>query len=99
MGKTADYLRLKTDFDLARYQFVVTELDMAITFCQIALSADSQSKLERNVDHATRAYDAATRFLDCSSLTEEMRDEVRERVSSLQQLRAQLSLNGHAPEG
>jgi hypothetical protein len=44
MERGADDLRLQNNFNLARYQFVVTELDLAITFCQIALSADAPPK-------------------------------------------------------
>jgi hypothetical protein len=91
MPKNGDYHRqLKRNLALTRYQFVVTELDLAITFCEIALSAEGKDKLQRNAGHAERAYQAATRFLDRSTLSEEMHREIEDRISTLQVLLDQL---------
>ena len=43
-------------------EFVEIELDLGITFCEMALSADSTAKIQRNMDHAHRAYGAAREF-------------------------------------
>jgi septal ring factor EnvC (AmiA/AmiB activator) len=45
-------------------RFVEVELDLAITFCEVALAADNRKKFERNVAHARSAYKSATRSLD-----------------------------------
>ena len=44
-GKQAE---LKSSYDAARFQFISSELDLAITFCQIAESSEDRSKSERN---------------------------------------------------
>lgn len=43
-------------------EFVRIELELAITFCQIALLADDVEKARRNVGYAQRAYEVAGRF-------------------------------------
>ena len=42
--------------------FVVTELDLAITFCEIALSTTNLNRVERSVTDARRAYSSALKF-------------------------------------
>ena len=42
-------------------RFVEVELDLAITFCQVALAADNRDKFQRNIAHARSAYKTATR--------------------------------------
>jgi hypothetical protein len=43
-------------------EFIEIELDLGITFCEIALSADRKSKIQRNMDQARRAYESARKF-------------------------------------
>jgi cytochrome c556 len=45
-------------------RFVEIELDLAITFCQVASSTDNPVKFKRNIAHASSAYKSATRALD-----------------------------------
>jgi hypothetical protein len=45
-------------------RFVEIELDLAITFCEVALSTDNPNKFKRNLAHARSAYKSATRSLD-----------------------------------
>lgn len=63
MSSQREYEALRDDYDALRLQFIDTELDLAITFCQIALSADSREKAERNLAHARRASQAASERL------------------------------------
>jgi hypothetical protein len=91
MAKNGNYSQLKQNLDLTKYQFVVTELDLAITFCEIALSSNGPEKFERNTGNAKKAYQAATKFLDRSYLTEEMRREIADRISTLQMLLDQIT--------
>jgi hypothetical protein len=43
-------------------EFVVTELELAITFCEIALSTTNFSRAQRSVADARRAYSSALKF-------------------------------------
>jgi hypothetical protein len=86
MPKNGDYGQLKRNLELTKFQFVVTELDLAITFCEIALSSEKHDKFQRNTANAKKAYEAAGRFMDQSTLSEEMRLEIADRISTLQQL-------------
>lgn len=49
---------------LTRFRFVNVELDLAITFCQIAADTTDLATSYRNISHAERAYSTATYFLD-----------------------------------
>ena len=62
--------QLRQEQRVATAQFVATELDLAITFCQIALSSTNRSKVLRNVENATRARDSALHFLEKSAVLE-----------------------------
>jgi hypothetical protein len=46
--------QMRQEQRVAAAQFVATELGLAITFCQIALSSTNSSKVRRNVENATR---------------------------------------------
>jgi|ERR1700741_4434946 hypothetical protein len=45
-------------------KFVEIELDLAITFCEVALSTDNRDKFERNIANARDAYKSATKSLE-----------------------------------
>jgi len=74
---------LKTQFE-----FIVTELDLALTFWDIANSTLDEGRATRNLKHAKKAYTAAIRFLNDAPL-----DRARRRVvhGKLQQLESLLS--------
>jgi hypothetical protein len=74
---------LKRTHEAAKFRFIVTELDLAITFCQMAISADTETKAIRNAEHARRAHEAAARFLDDATLERAMAAEIRERMAQL----------------
>jgi len=81
------YKRLLRQHEITRYEFIVIELDLAITFLEIALSAKDENKSQRNEEHANVALSAARRFLSEASLSEQTRTEIEwrlSRVSSLQ---------------
>jgi lipopolysaccharide biosynthesis regulator YciM len=91
MPKNGDYGQIRRNLELTKYQFVITELDLAITFCEIALSSEQHDKFERNSGNAQKAYQAASKFMDQSQLTEEMRLEIADRISTLEQLLKEIS--------
>ena len=76
---------LKTQFE-----FIVTELDLALTFWDIANSTLDEERATRNLKHAQKAYSAAIHFLNDAQL-----DRARRRVvhGKLQQLESLLTPN------
>jgi hypothetical protein len=84
----SDYANVVQNHLESRFEFIVTELDLAATFLDIAnSSSDNPSKAARNREHARQAYEAAMRFLKAAELTSGMRDLIEEK---LQRLRGQL---------
>jgi len=74
---------LRQSHEVLRFDFVRVELDLAITFCEIALSAETETKARRNTTHARRAYSSAMRFLEGASLTNLMGLEINQRIERL----------------
>lgn len=84
----------------ARAEFIQVELDLAITFCQIALSSGSSEKIERNEAHAREAHDSALRFLGTAQLSEPLKKKIEEKLEHLQKLLDEVktktqSVSGH----
>lgn len=71
---------------LLRSEFINVELDLAITFCEIAASTSDAEKSERNMVHAKEAYKAAMHFLRTASVSEDFKSQIEEKVSRLQSL-------------
>lgn len=71
---------------LARAEFIEVELDLAITFCQIALSSGNRQKIERNEEHAREAHDSALRFLGRAKIAEPLKTNLEEKLEHLQKL-------------
>jgi len=64
------YEPLRETHEAAKIGFILTELDLALTFCKIADSADDEGRASRNRAHARKAYDSAIHFLGSATLTE-----------------------------
>ena len=79
----AKEMELRDTFDETRFQFVVSELDLAATFCQVALSTRESSRSQRNARNANKAYKAARHFLDEKELTKTQRREIQDKVERL----------------
>ena len=43
-------------------EFVLTEIETAITFCQVALSTSDPKRKTRNIENALKGYQTALRF-------------------------------------
>jgi len=69
-----------------KLQFILTELDLAITFSDMAVNAKDKIKAQRNADNAHNAYAAAKHFLNEDEFPERMRQDVRDRVTKLKPL-------------
>src|ERR1700751_1581968 len=73
-----------------RFEFISTELDLALTFCRIALSTDDQNKARREEAQALRAYRAAKHFLKEGMLNGAMDQTIREKMDGLERLLSDL---------
>jgi hypothetical protein len=78
-----DFPRMNQEHHQVKFEFIIAELDLAITFCNIADSAGSGVKSERNLGHAARAFETAVRCAQNADLTLEMRQQINERIDRL----------------
>ena len=76
--------KLATAHQEAKYRFILTELDLALTFCEMAMTSDDQAKTIRNTENAQRAYLAATHFLASAGFSEEVKADVHQKVARLE---------------
>jgi len=57
------WMELQQKHDNAKFQFVNVELDLAITYCLIAVATADTARSCRNIANAERAYSTAAYFL------------------------------------
>jgi hypothetical protein len=81
---------LRRDQEALRYQFISTELDLALTFAGISRSTDDKERYERNLDHARKAIGAARKYLGETNLKAIEREELVEKLQRLEPLIASL---------
>jgi len=87
-GVRAESDQLKLELEASRLKFIHTELDLGHTFLQVALMTADPLTRERNVENATKAHDAAVKFLHEQTM---MRQEQRQKLeSALARLKQQL---------
>ena len=79
----------KVDTETSRYNFVIAELELATTFCHLALHTEDQPKAERNLRRAEEAYLAANHFLKGIVLTGQEIDAIQKRMDHLFDLLAE----------
>ena len=53
---------LRKEFEYNQVQFVLTELDTAATFCEVAKCASDPEKIKRNIANARLGYETALKF-------------------------------------
>lgn len=71
-------------FARARFQFIMTELNMALTFLGIAETTADENRVTRNLQFARRAYDTANHFLASAQLTVQMREVLNDKLEQVQ---------------
>jgi hypothetical protein len=81
-----EYRSLRDDHEALRLQFISIELDLAITFCQMASTAETTDKAERNAQNAWRAYQAASQRLETPATGLQSHPEIEEKLRRLEQL-------------
>ena len=86
MDLRREYEALREKQEVAKIQFIVTELDLAHTFCRIAASADDEVQRRRNRANAWEAYDTAIHFLASATVTPETGQVIDNKVKRLRSL-------------
>jgi hypothetical protein len=84
MGNFSRFEELRRDQEALRYQFVSTELDLALTFIDISQSADDQERSARNLERARKAVAVARKYLGETNLESSMREALVEKLKKLE---------------
>jgi hypothetical protein len=75
--------RAGLNFDGVGAGFILAELDLAITFCEIGLTTRSLRTAQRNAEHARRTLDAVSAIENRVTLTSKERDAISSKTSHL----------------
>ena len=67
---------LRQKRDASRLQLVSTEIDLAITFCEVAATTNDQARSDRNIAKAEQAYISANYYLGSSGQGSEIREKL-----------------------
>ena len=65
------------------FEFLLTDLDTALTFLDVAESTLNQATRQRNHANARRAYDTVVRLMQNLSLDDTQREQLAERLALL----------------
>jgi hypothetical protein len=76
----------------AHIDFVLSELDLGATFCEVALSTRDKETKERNIRNARKAYTSALHFLQRLSLGNAEETRIEEKALRLKGLFERLGL-------
>lgn len=79
-------LQLEQECASLRFLYVTIELDVAITFCQIAASATNIPAKSRALARAARAYEMAEYYKNNTGFTETMQADIERRELRLNAL-------------
>jgi hypothetical protein len=81
---------LRQQFEKNRVEFLLTELDTATTFCEVAKSSDDPDKITRNVKNAREGYETLLKFREGAPFDAHTKKEFGEKFlrlkSSLKEL-------------
>ncbi len=78
--------RGKAGYEDARYQFIITELELTMTFASMALASNDSETKRRNINHAHQAYDAATSRIDKNGLDPERKENLESKLREVNQM-------------
>jgi hypothetical protein len=67
-----------------KLQFILLELDLALTFCTVASTTESQETRQRNLSNARRAYQMAASKVNNARVTADLREEIGNRLARLE---------------
>jgi hypothetical protein len=66
-----------------RVDFVRTDLDVALSFAEIARQTDERAKVVRNQRNARKGYDAGLQFMSTANITDFEREIIRVKLGRL----------------
>ena len=78
--------------EATQLEFVLTELEVVISFCRVAASTDDPAKRKRNIENARNGYESALRFSRESRIGLENHPEFRQKMESLKEWLERLML-------
>ena len=78
--------QLREQFEDTQVQFMLTELDTATTFCNVANSSNNLEKVERNIANACEAYNTVLKHLPEVRFDSRSKGEFDVRMAHLQTL-------------
>ena len=78
--------QLREQFEDNQVQFLLTELETATTFCNVANSSDNPEKIRRNVVNACEGYNTVLKHLPEVRFDSRSRGEFDVRMAHLQTL-------------
>lgn len=72
-------------FKQTALEFVLTEIQVGLTFVSLALRTDASEsdKIQREVTNARKAYESALKFQNKIGFTDEERDQIEQRIKVL----------------
>jgi hypothetical protein len=74
---------LVRQFDDARAQFIRTEIETGLTFCNVAGTTSSPKTRERNIKNARKALETAGESLQKATLSADDKNHLTERLMAL----------------
>jgi hypothetical protein len=86
----SNFQEAKNAYNAAKFEFIVVELDLAVTFVLVAKSLVASEKYERNIQNARQAYASATTFLKKADLSVEMGAQINAKLARLEHLLGEL---------
>jgi hypothetical protein len=92
MSSQSSFSQLFETHERLKLHFIVIELDLAITFCQIATTTKDKNSAARNGENAKRAYRSARRTLESANLALKTNQEIGGKIKRLKKLFADLKV-------
>jgi hypothetical protein len=77
---------LRQRFEQNRAQFILTEVDVATTFCGVAQSSNDPVKTKRNIGNARLGHDTILRFLEGVHFDADQKSDFDQKFSHLKSL-------------
>jgi hypothetical protein len=93
MDTTLRQQELREQFETNKAQFLMTEVNTATTFCEVAKASDNPEKTRRNVEHASEGYNTLLRFQDRTHFDAAAQSEFDSKLEHLKELLRELGQN------
>jgi len=80
-----EFSEIAERFRSTTLSFILSELEVADTFAQIALETDDRERALRNRQNARKGYDTALHFLATINVAPDERTQIEERLDPLKE--------------